>query len=302
MTVPNVAAVVIGRNEGARLADCLGSLVAQLDIIVYVDSDSGDDSIAIARHYGAIVVELDHTAPFTAARARNAGFERLMQHSPIPTFVQFVDGDCELQAGWLALATRHLDDHPEVAIVCGRRRERHPEASAYNQLCDMEWNTPVGEAASCGGDALIRAAPFQSAGGFDPALIAGEEPDLCYRLRRNGWKIHRIAGEMTIHDAAMTTFAQWWQRSRRSGYADMEASRRRGHDEPRLPAKVRSNFFWGQPLAWPLWPLLWLRVRSRHGALYATHIVAGKVPHLLGQLSWWHRHIRGGPPALIEYK
>ena len=49
-------------------------------------------------------------------------------------------------------------------------------------------------------------------GGFNPAVIAGEEPELCVRLRQAGWKIHRLDAEMTLHDAAMTSWRQWWKR------------------------------------------------------------------------------------------
>lgn len=297
-----VAAVVIGRNEAPRLASCLAALNLQVENIVYVDSDSHDDSIAIARSQGASVVELERNAPFTAARARNAGVVPLMQRPSPPQFVQFIDGDCEIQPHWIATAIDHLQNHSDVAVVCGRRRERFPDASPYNWLCDIEWNSAVGEAESCGGDSLVRTAAFHEVGGFDPSLIAGEESDLCYRLRGQGWKIARVDAEMTLHDAAMTKVSQWWQRSRRSGYADMEASCRRGHHEPHLVRKVRSNFFWGQPFSWPLWPVLWLRVCRRHGALYATHIVAGKLPHLLGQLSYWHNRVRRRSGRLIEYK
>ncbi|MFP3526346.1 hypothetical protein SB912_28065, partial [Pantoea sp. SIMBA_072] len=89
----------------------------------------------------------------------------------------------------LATAQAFLDHHPEVAVVCGRRRERFPERSVYNLLCDLEWDTPIGEAKACGGDALMRADAFAGAGGFRADLIAGEEPELCVRLRGNGWKV-----------------------------------------------------------------------------------------------------------------
>src|SRR5690606_9661513 len=101
---------------------------------------------------GAEVVALDMTRPFTAARARNAGLARLEGEG----LVQVIDGDCELRPGWIAAALRAFAEHPRAVVVCGRRRERHPEASVYNRLCDREWDTPVGQAAACGGDALMR--------------------------------------------------------------------------------------------------------------------------------------------------
>src|SRR5215475_7559873 len=73
--------VAIGRNEGDRLVRCLRSLT-KASKIIYVDSGSSDNSVREARSLGADVVELDPTTPFTAARARNAGFERLRQLAP----------------------------------------------------------------------------------------------------------------------------------------------------------------------------------------------------------------------------
>ena len=236
---------------------------------------------------GATVVELSSDDPFTAARARNAGVARLSEFTAPIAYVQFIDGDCELQPQWVEKARDFLDNNPAVAVVCGRRRERYPEASRYNRLCDMEWDTPVGPTDSCGGDLLVRLIAFDAVGGFSPELIAGEEPDLCFRLRQKGWGIHRLDAEMTIHDAAMTRAGQWWQRSARSGYATAEAYHRRGTQEPALKRQVLSNILWSLPIAWPIWPFLWLRVQRRRGALYASHVVLGKIPHLFGQMKFW---------------
>ena len=168
---------------------------------------------------GVEVVQLDLSIPFTAARARNEGVARLLQINPQVEFVQFVDGDCEVAPQWLEKAYTVISEQPEVAVVCGRRRERYPEQSVYNLLCDLEWDTPIGETKECGGDSMMRVAAFEQVKGFNPSLIAGEEPELCLRLRQQGWKILRIDAEMTLHDAQITRFSQWWRRSLRSGYA-----------------------------------------------------------------------------------
>ena len=149
-----IDAVAIGRNEGARLIACLDSLTSQVRRIVYVDSGSTDGSVEAARAAGAQVIALDMSLPFTAARARNAGLAALA--SDPPTYVQFIDGDCLLREGWMKKASQFLHDNLRAAVVCGRRRERHPEASVYNALIDAEWDTPVGAARACGGDALMR--------------------------------------------------------------------------------------------------------------------------------------------------
>ena len=318
--LPGIAAVVIGRNEGARLLACLDSLKGAVSPVVYVDSGSTDGSPAAAAAAGAVVVALDMRAPFTAARARNAGLEVLMRQADPPELIQFVDGDCSLRAGWADTARRFLAAHPEVAAVCGRRRERFPEASVYNRLTDLEWDTPVGETRSCGGAVLMRAAAIEAGGRYDPTLIAGEEPELCVRLRQAGWKIWRLGAEMTWHDAAITRFGQWWKRTRRAGHAFAEGAALHGAPPERHNvASLRRALLWGAalPLAlllgslvtpWALllallWPLKILRLcRQGRDPVHAAFLTLGNIPEALGALSYYWGRLSGRRKALMEYK
>lgn len=333
-----ISLVIIGRNEGERLRRCLESAAGHADHAVYVDSGSTDGSVALARSMNVDVVELDTSIPFTAARARNAGVDRLLQlapdaapdTTPETAFVQFVDGDCEIVPTWWDVAAQRLTERPDLAAVCGRRRERFPDASRYNRLCDIEWNTPVGEATECGGDSMMRLAHFTAARGFDPTLIAGEEPELCLRLRQRGWKVERLDAEMTLHDAAMTKLSQWWRREKRTGYAFAEAAHRYGRTPERFRVHgVRRNWLYGLliPLlalapawwtnGWSLllllaYPLQWFRVHrycrhrrqfsGRDARLYATFVVLAKFPQMLGQMKYWLSKITRSPSKLIEYK
>lgn len=314
-----IAAVIIGRNEGARLLACLAS-VRGVGRIVYVDSGSTDGSVAAARAAGAEIVELDLSRPFTAARARNEGVEAL-RRGPLPALVQFLDGDCELRPDWLATATAFLRDHPEAGVVCGRRRERHPEASVYNRLCDREWDTPVGQASACGGDSLMRLSAFTEVGGFDPRLIAGEEPELCVRLRAAGWQVWRLDAEMTLHDAAMTRFSQWWKRARRAGHAAAEGMAMHGAPPERHGvAQVRRALIWGALLPllvlaglvlfgpWALlllliYPAQVLRLSAKgFGGEQAVFLTLGKFAETAGILEFLTRRVFHRPAGLIEYK
>lgn len=269
--------VVIGRNEGERLRACLASVCDGSRPVVYVDSNSTDGSPALARSFGAELVELDMTLPFSAGRARNAGFERLKRIAPNVEFVQFVDGDCEVVSTWLDAALRSFDGAPNVAVICGRRRERHPDRSIYNGLCDIEWDSDVGEAESCGGDAMFRAEAFAQVGGFDPGIVAGEEPELCIRLRAKGHRILRIAEEMTLHDAAIYRFAQWWKRSVRSGHAYAELAYLHGRTDGDVGARpTLSNLFWA--LGVPVGSAALLRFpRGPAAALAAYGWLAGRI-------------------------
>src|ERR1700687_1484120 len=241
-----IGVVVIGRNEGDGLQRAPASVMRRGDSVVYVDSGSSDDSVALARSMGVDVVALDASAPFTAARGRNAGTEYLVAHAAALEFIQFVDGDCALVADWIERAVQELRRDSSVAVVCGRQQERCPHASIYNRLCGIEWQCmPTGSIESCGGNAMIRVAGLRAFGGDDAAWRAGEEPELCLRLRAKGWKILGIDAEMSMHDAAFTRFGQWWRRARRTGYGYARAAALHGRGPERHRVhECRSIWFW----------------------------------------------------------
>jgi len=221
MTWTDLGIVVIGRNEGERLIQCLDSLASCAEqgcTVVYVDSGSTDGSLQAAQRLGAVACALSPDRPFNAARARNAGAKRLAEAAPGVAFIQFVDGDCILAPDWIEKARAFLAAEPQAAVVCGRRRERFPQHSVYNRFMDLEWNAPIGMVKSCGGDAMMRRDAFDAAGGFNETIVAGEEPELCFRLRGRSWTVWRLDAEMTLHDAALRRFSQWWKRAIRSGY------------------------------------------------------------------------------------
>ncbi|MEM7669151.1 MAG: glycosyltransferase family A protein [Pseudomonadota bacterium] len=320
---PRIVAILIGRNEGQRLVRCLAS-VAEIGRVIYVDSGSTDGSVAAAEAAGAEVVSLDMNQPFTAARARNAGLARI-DGSGVE-FIQFIDGDCELDPGWIGTARAFLRAKPGVAVACGRRRERFPEASVYNRLTDLEWDTPVGQARSCGGDALMRADAVMAVGGYRDDLIAGEEPEMCVRLRAAGWKVWRLDAEMTRHDAAMTRFSQWWNRMRRGGHAFAEGAALHGAPPERHGvAGTRRAVIWGLALPclallpaalvspWALllllaYPAQIVRMALRDRALggfawvRAAFTILGKLPEMLGVMEFARGRLIRRRSGLIEYK
>lgn len=328
-TLHDVGLVIIGRDEGDRLRRCLLSVIEHTSNIVYVDSGSTDKSVEMAQALKIEIVQLDLATPFTAARARNAGFSRLLEINKYIELVQFVDGDCEVFPGWLETAKKVLDTQSEIAVVCGRRRERFPKKTIYNRLCDMEWDTPIGETEACGGDAMMRVLAFQQVRGFNPTLIAGEEPELCVRLRQQGWRILRIDAEMTLHDAAIIKFSQWWQRSLRAGYAYAEGSWLHGHSPQHLWVKeTKSIWFWGLILpllalgaiypsqGWSIliligYPLMTYKIHrylkqrnysTKDTVIYAIACLASKLPQVQGQIKFHINRLVGRKISLIEYK
>ena len=337
-----MAFVAIGRNEGERLKRCLTSLRRVSERLVYVDSGSTDDSVEFATGLGVEVVDLDTSSGFSMARGRNAGWRRVLELHPDTEFIHFIDGDCELVEGWLARALSFAIERPDVAAFCGRRRERFPEVSVYNFLCEIEWNTPPGEAMASGGDVLMRVAPFASVGGFNESLIAFEEPELCRRLRNAGWKIWRIDADTTLHDAAITRFSQWWTRHERAGYGAAVVTALCAGEGDAAGASyfggyLRSSRIWllsvsvtlfaGVPAAWlAIGPVgasgllvaliglilfqslrIALGVRSRTPdckvcLAYGIFTMIAKFPQALGQIRYLQDKARGAKAALIEYK
>lgn len=320
-----VGFVAIGRNEGERFKRCLASLQQAGERIVYVDSGSKDDSVSFARENGAVVVSLDPNEPFTAARARNEGFSSLMKQWPDTDYVMFIDGDCELVEGFIGAALSAFRNDDGLGAVTGRCRERYPDATIYNRLCDLEWNGPLGDIEACGGIFMVQAAAFRDVGGFNPAVIAAEDDDFCVRLRKTGARIHRIERDMCLHDANMRHFGQWWRRMVRAGHAYAQL----GDIHPGYFAAERRRA-WGWGLILPaaallgapfthgislalllLYPLSLVRTRTglisggavpAHATLGAVFLTLSKFPNLVGMLRYRQKKAGGEPVTIVEYK
>lgn len=310
MELPPLSIVVIGRNEGERLARCLESVRAadypreQLELL-YVDSNSTDGSRELARNLGAQVIAIT-TGPLSAARARNLGWRQARCG-----LVHFVDGDCILNSAWLRKAVARIQE-PGIGCVFGRLEELRPRDSIYMRVCSLDWHIPAGPWRICGGNALFRRDVLARLEGFREDLPAGEEPELSYRLRRAGLQIWRLDEPMVKHDLDMTRFRQYWQRLVRSGWAYAVVAARcwRGRERlwlrenavnaaevgvwfTLLAASLVSRTPWGALLAVALilsraaWIAAKVRSRSEtnsNALLYGLHCQFSRLPFFVGQL------------------
>lgn len=320
-----VSVVVIGRNEGERLVRCLESARPLGAELIYVDSSSTDGSPERAAALGARVLRVQPERP-SAAVGRNAGWRAARGE-----FVLFLDGDTVLHPDFVRRALREFRD-PDVAVVWGHRRERDPAQSLYVRVLDLDWIYAPGDTAFCGGDALMRRSVLERAGGFDETLIAGEEPELCRRIRAPGYRIVHIDAPMTTHDLAIRSFRAYWQRAFRAGHAYAEVAQRfAASPDPLWQRESRRNLFHGaavlvaplafaaaclvHPLAGVLLAALALLIVARSARrcawkggslatriLYALHAHLQQVPILLGQLAYRRNRRRGVRQRLIDYK
>ncbi|HAI69541.1 MAG TPA: glycosyl transferase family 2 [Gammaproteobacteria bacterium] len=332
MKTPQLSVVIIGRNEGQRLVDCIRSVQAINDPpenveIIYVDSDSTDGSPAQAKALGA-KVRVVHPERPAAAIGRNAGWR--VAQAPL---VLFLDGDTILHPDFVNVALPSFND-PKVAIVWGHLRERYPHASVYQRVLDLDWIYPPGPSEFCGGIALMRRQVLEEVDGYHSQLIAGEEPEMCQRIRANDYIILHLDQKMALHDLAMNRWSQYWQRAVRAGHAYAEVSTLfRNTTTPLWQSELRKNFFKASVLTgifmvgliatflmrtW--WPLalsvlvfLLLSVRTAIKArwkssnpltlfLYGLHSQFQCLPIAIGQLSYYYHRWRGQRRRLIEYK
>jgi GT2 family glycosyltransferase len=333
-----IGVVMIGRNEGERLRRCLESVSRTTIAAVYVDSGSSDGSVELARTFGVDVVELDLSIPFCAARARNEGFKKLLGSNAHLEFIQFIDGDCELIGDWLKVASAELERNPQLAIVAGYLHEKHPEHSIYNRLGNLEWNfSKPGEVESVGGIFMARKEAFEGVGGFDNSVSAGEEPELCSRLRKNGWKIFRLDHGMAWHDLAMHRFGQWWKRMIRYGYGSSDVATRfnlnnfrRNNIRTRAwslwllvviamfaftmnsnTGNINAQTLWISVLFLCFWPAQLSRIAIRTwtngvqpslAIAYGFFIMLSYWPQMIGQLLYWMDRFKKRSFRLVEYK
>jgi GT2 family glycosyltransferase len=329
-SVLNVAIVVIGRNEGDRLKRSLASVKGIAPTVVYVDSGSVDGSAEYAAEAGFVVVELDASQPFSAARARNEGSGKVAKIAPEAPFIQFLDGDCDLIDGWLEAGVAALGARQDVAAVCGQVREIHPESSVYNRLCGLEWRQEPGETRTCGGRFMVRSEVFRTVGGFRADVIAAEDDEFFVRVRQLGWKILQLDQAMASHDAAMTRFSQWWRKARRTGHAYAQVAALHGQGEERyFVDDCRKIWIWGLLLpvaalglaafthglsllaALAAYAMQFVRIYG-HGrrrgwqagdaAIFSFFTVISRAPALLGMLAYHWRQWRGKALTIIEYK
>jgi glycosyltransferase involved in cell wall biosynthesis len=329
--LPALSIVVIGRNEGSRLAKCLDSIKLVRGVavreIIYCDSASTDGSPELAARYGAVVIVVRPERP-TAAIGRNAGWRRAESD-----LVLFLDGDTVLHPDFPRAASDALSRDPSLAAVWGHRREIHPETSIFNRVLDLDWVYRPGFTEFCGGDVLMRRKALLEAGGFDEGLIAGEEPELCRRMRARGYRILHIDQPMTGHDLQITHVSQYWRRAIRAGHAYAEVSERfRGSNDPSWELDRRRNIMRGSfwilsfitvifastrfglvPVALWFVFLMLLSLRSAWKArwktgnwvtllLFGFHSHLQQFPICVGQFEYELGKRRGKAKTLIEYK
>ncbi len=306
--------VVIGLNAASTLDGCLASVkgavsrLGQEVRVIYVDGGSRDASVSIARRLGVEVIQLVTDRP-TAAKGRNAGWR-----ASSTGLVQFVDSDTILDPGWLVRGVEEIRVDDRIAGLFGQLLEANPSGSYYNEACGHDWYIPPGDWRMCGGNALFRLEALREVDGSDETLAAGEEPDLCWRLRHRGWRIVCVDAVMAHHDLGMAGFGGYWKRAVRSGRAYAEIGLRYARtSDPMwfreflrslllppaalllvvalwawtgLPGLLALGLLVAARLAWKFHSLRERIPGRATRARYLAHLAFSRVPHFFGALKY----------------
>ncbi len=218
---PSLSVVVIGRNEGLKLARCLESVLA-MDYpadgteLLYVDSASSDDSVEIARRYRARLIRL-HGEYLCPAAARDEGWRQSSGD-----YVLFCDGDCAMEPDFVRQALPHFED-PLTGCVFGTVRERQPEGCFYRRMNQEFWINvrQYGPGPLIGGTHLWRRDLLEKLDGFNRKLLTMENADLGQRLSGDGFQTWHVPYPMSVHDLGSMTFADFARRAFRNGYGHL---------------------------------------------------------------------------------
>jgi hypothetical protein len=181
---PAVTFIIPVRDDARRLRRCLETIAAnryprELVDIMVIDNASSDGSDGVARAAGAKVLRVSGV---TVGELRNCG-----ARAATGDILAFVDADHEIDPAWIASAVDSLRDARigAVGALC------HPPANGtwvQRTYDGLRAHTPGRREVTWlgSGNLAVRAAAFRQAGGFDPALEACEDVDLCGRLLAAG--------------------------------------------------------------------------------------------------------------------
>ncbi len=214
-----VSVIIKALNEEARIAQAIESALAAVSglagEVVLADACSEDRTLEIARAYPIRIVQLADPAERSCGIGPQLGF----QHSQ-GEYLYLMDGDMQLQPGFMPQALSFLAQHPEVAGAGGQLIECNGANLEYRErtqrMARSEAHRVPGPVDRLDGGALYRRRAIAEVGYLsDRNLHSYEEFDLAARLRARGWKLWRLPVDAVSHHGHTTHALRLvWQRWR----------------------------------------------------------------------------------------
>jgi glycosyltransferase involved in cell wall biosynthesis len=209
---PGFSVVVPTLNRPVRLARCLGALAALqpprggLEVVVVDDGGRADLEAVVNRIGERLEVRLLRVAHAGPAAARNAGAAAARGR-----YLAFTDDDCRPRPGWLAAFEAAFAGR-ETALLGGvtlNGLPRNPFSSASQALTDYLYayhqRHPERPRFFTSNNIALARETFVSVGGFDRGFprAAGEDRDLCDRVRVEGRALVRVPDAVVSHEHAL---------------------------------------------------------------------------------------------------
>ncbi|UCD05132.1 MAG: glycosyltransferase [candidate division WOR-3 bacterium] len=213
---PYVSVVIIGKDEEKNLANCIRSVrdieyPAERVEIIYVDNGSHDRSVAIARQQNINTVEERGQYP-SPGLARNRGIREAKYD-----IIHFIDGDMTMDSGYLGKAVRFLDVD-KIGCVIGDVQELGSESSFLSRVLNYPWaSRKTGFVEAPGGGGTFRKSVLEAVEGYNPYVLKGQETEIGYRIREEGYRIYKIDHLMAMHDYGINRLDDLVKRSYRMG-------------------------------------------------------------------------------------
>lgn len=217
-----VSVIIKALNEQARIALAIESALAAVTTlggeVVLADCCSTDSTVDIAAGYPIRIVQLMDPRERCCGIGPQLGY----QHAG-GEFLYLMDGDMQLEAGFLPVALAFLAQHPEVAGVGGRVIERNAASLEYRERQARECTEAhrmAGPVDRLDGGGLYRRVAINECGYLsDRNLHSYEEFDLGVRLRARGWKLWRLTPAAVSHQGHRIPALHLLWRRWVSGYA-----------------------------------------------------------------------------------
>jgi len=188
--IEKVTFVVIGKNEAINLPRCFRSILKISNNIIFVDSDSDDNSIKVANQCSIKTILRVKSNFGTPALSRSIGAKKAQTK-----YIQFVDGDMEVEETWIQLAIRKLESDEKIAAVHGYKKVYTKNEQDYFILSDSkDWQADYLQ-----GTFLINRKIYNKAGGLDCRFYGDEERDLYIRIKALGYEVWYIHNLMASH-------------------------------------------------------------------------------------------------------
>ncbi|HET6202115.1 MAG TPA: glycosyltransferase [Planctomycetota bacterium] len=258
---PRASVIVCSRNGGRTIRACLEGIrrleYPDFETIV-VDDGSTDATADIAREYPVRLIRIPHGG---LSHARNVGLA-----AATGDFVAYIDDDASPDPHWLTYLAHAFSGTPHAAVggpniappgngFVGRCVANSPGNPVHVLLDDQEAEHIPG----C--NMAFRRSSLLAIGGFDPRFrAAGDDVDVCWRLRENGSSLGFSPAAMVWHLPRSSVRAFWKQQV---GYGRAEALL-----EAKWPEKYNAagHATWrGRVYGRALVPLLLRSARVYHG-------------------------------------